>query len=83
MTPKEKAQELFDKFSNHVIVCKDYDGGYDLYEFHKNSQKCAWLAVDEIIKQWEYVNTYLADLDGELNPNLIFWYEVKKEIEAL
>lgn len=35
------------------------------------------ITVNEVIEQWEYIDTYLADLCGELNPNLKYWYEVK------
>lgn len=44
MTPKEKAQELFGKYSNVALL--------DNYE----SKKCAVIAVDEIIKCaiWKY-----------------------------
>lgn len=48
-----------------------------------NAKKCALIAVDEIIIQWEYIDTYLSDLGGELNPNLKYWYNVKQEIEKL
>ena len=73
MTPKEKAKELFNNFDRTTTYLL--------------SRKCikqfALIAVDEIIEQWERVNAYYSDFGGELNPNLIFWYEVKKEIEAL
>ena len=44
MTPKEKAQDLFDKFS--------------LSYYHApNAKQCALIAVDEIINIWEYSDT--------------------------
>lgn len=39
------------------------------------------IAVNEVIGQWEYVDTYLADLGGKLNPNLRYWYDVRTEIK--
>ncbi len=68
MTPQEKAKELLRKFySIGDIECK----------------QCALIAVDLVINQWEYIDTYLADANGELNPNLKYWYEVKQEIQKL
>jgi len=41
------------------------------------------LAVQEIILQWDYIDTYIADLKGALNPNLKYWLQVKTEIEKI
>jgi len=74
-TTKEKAKELVEKYAIwcwNETVCN--------YEVAK---QCALIAVDEIISQWEYIDTYLADGCGELNPNLKYWYEVKSEIQKL
>ena len=68
MTPKEKAQELFNKmFSppNCVISLHRQAGRTFL------AKQCALIAVDEIIKS-----------NAMLPPNLN-WLEVKKEIEAI
>ena len=74
MTPKEKAKELMQK-------------AYDLNQHNKTTQsRCkqiALLCVDEVISQWEYIDTYLSDLNGELNPNLKYWYDVKAEVSLL
>ena len=43
MTPKEKANELVDKFSNEVLI--------DNYE----AKRCALIAVDEIIQAMDNV----------------------------
>ena len=70
MTPKEKAKELIEKFifiNGNSFFAKD----------------CAIIAVDEIIDQWDYIDTYLANLGGEFNPNLRYWQEVKTELEKL
>ena len=86
MTPKEKADELIEKFLNQPIhfpyidtVDKQCIGsGYMTYY---SAVKCAIIAVDEIIYQWDYVDTYLANLGGEFNPNLRYWQEVKTELK--
>jgi hypothetical protein len=75
MTPKEKAGQLFFKYRN----LENKDSFINNY----NAKQCALIAVDEIIIQWEYIDTYLSDLNGELNPNLKYWYDVKQEIEKL
>jgi hypothetical protein len=71
MTPKEKANKLTDKYFDKIGVL-----------ITEEAIDCALIAVDEIIEQWEYIDTYLADGRGELNPNLKYWHEVKKWIEA-
>ena len=77
MNPKEKAIDLVYRFSN----AQSEDGFVNSNKYrHK---QCALIAVDEIISQWEYIDTYLSDFGGELNINLKYWYEVKQEIEKL
>jgi len=71
MEPQEKAKQILNKFWNK----------FDL--FNEEAKVCALVSVDEIIIQWEYIDTYLSDLGGELNPNLKYWYKVKKELESL
>jgi hypothetical protein len=72
MTPKHKAEELFDKMSTN-------NGD----EYHHCTKyvaiQCALIAVDEIIDsepQYEWSNDYWK------NPN-DFWQEVKREIANL
>lgn len=69
MTAKEKATYLVDKYYNSM-GCLAMD----------EAIICALIAVNEIIEQWEYVDIYIADLCGELNPNLKYWYEVKQSL---
>ena len=47
------------------------------------TRECAYIALNEIIDQWEYINIYLADGSGELNPDLKYWYEVKRELQKI
>jgi hypothetical protein len=77
MTPKEKAQELVDKFKEIIPAEYDHiDGGYDLLNLEFNARDCARITVDEIFK------TGL--LEGStLGINKKYWQEVKKEIEKL
>jgi hypothetical protein len=78
MTLKEKAQELVSKF--------EYQEGYGISEstgiyginFHQAKQ-CALIAVDEILP---IVNKWSA-LHMQKSSEVIFWEEVKQEIEKL
>jgi uncharacterized protein YhfF len=77
MTAKEKAKEFFDKY---YIVCQEYT---EEIQCSIQAKQCALIAVDEIIQQWEVIDTYIADLGGQLNQSLKYWQEVKQEIQAL
>ncbi len=84
MKPKEKAQELFDKFNNLDRTNYPY--------YSHNAQQCALIAVDEILNSYPHtfgINKEYTK-DGELvtsmvniRPNIGYWQEVKKEIESL
>ena len=74
MTPKEKAEELLNKFNNPDRTN---------YPYVHNAQQCALIAVDELVYQWILIDTYLGDGQGLLHPNLKYWQEVKQEIEKL
>ena len=75
MTPKEKAKELFDKFRKEFDwVERDYP--IDLY---RDTRQCALIAVDEILK---VVNIWSA-LNMQKSSQVIYWEEVKQEIEKL
>ena len=84
--PKEKASELVAKFLP-MMYCYLGSGmltnDYDEVVAKTNAIECAIITVDEAIEQWEYIDTYLADMGGELNPNLKYWYYVKHEILKL
>jgi hypothetical protein len=74
MTPKEKAQELVEKYSNYT---SDWD-------YLIKAQQCALIAVDEIINS----NPYKLSLEGKfltehITYDINFWKEVKKEIENI
>jgi len=69
MTPKEKAQELVDNFSNFTIQESWQSKNYFAIE-------CALIAVDEIIDSIIIKNYSDAD-------KYDYWNEVKQEIEKL
>ena len=75
MTPKEKADELFDKYSyelsNHI-----FNGTFDI------AKQCALIAVDEVLKTNTLENrncgfVTLCEKHKE------YWQEVKQEIEKI
>lgn len=70
MTPKEKAQELFDKYATYVVM---WTGGIEVE--NQNCKQCALIAVDEIIN-----NDGFTRHDDSLTE---YWQEVKQEIENL
>ena len=80
MTPKEKAEELFNKF---IIIDDLSDStGNSLY-FNAHAKQCALIAVDEIIEFME-VDDFDSDTCYWANHSKMkYWVEVKQEIENL
>jgi len=79
MTPKHKAEELFDKMSTNN------GDEYHHYTYYVAKQ-CALIAVDELIK---YHDDIMDVVRYELPSNIVavipykYWEDVKKEIELL
>jgi hypothetical protein len=79
MTPKEKAEELANKFVRKSVFDMN---NIDLKEERLQAKKSAFIAVDEIIRVLaedlgdyrSYYNYHTADE---------YWQEVKQEIEKL
>ena len=71
MTPKEKAEELFDKFR---VKVHDRDGTSAMNGFE--AKQCALIAVDEILE-------IVKSDDSALIVELPYWQDVKQEIEKL
>ena len=72
MDVKQKAKELVDKFISHT------NSDWDLCDIIQ-SQQCALIAVDEIIK----VLVELSEGKFTFIHNVEYWQEVKQEIEKL
>ena len=78
MSPKEKADELFDEYSyelsNHI-----FNGTFDI------AKQCALIAVGEILKEvpTEILDTYKQEVYFIDNDSYYYWQEVKKEIEKI
>jgi hypothetical protein len=78
MTPKEKAKELVKKFMSIDSDSEKFDG-FKMGFFY--AQRCALIAVDEIINGYEFDILYIEH--KRIMDNINFWDEVKKEIEKL
>ena len=84
MIPKQKAEELVEKFKPHSHFWvhdfgrkKDYD-----IEQLENAVECALIAVDEIINSLETYGKESDELQNMEN-DFRYWQEVKQEIEKL
>ena len=77
MTPKEKAKELVDKFSNHSFYDQSKNNQCQFIETKESAKQCALIAVDEIINSGD------KNIWGVPAPSLTFWQQVRKEIENL
>jgi hypothetical protein len=73
MTPKEKAEELFNKYATYVVMWAG-----DINTTHQNCKQCALIAVDEIINGYEFDILYIEH--KRIMDNINFWDEVKQEI---
>jgi hypothetical protein len=82
MTPKEKAEELVNKYLRTYPI---YDNPTVVISYTNNEAKqCALIAVDEIIENnLEYLRDAGLHNDVALNIDLSFWKKVKQEIELL
>jgi hypothetical protein len=81
MTPKEKAKNLVDKFSEYAHTDFVYiRGGYQAESQLQNAKQCALISVYEIIDSYiqEKNNGYI--VSEKIIP---YWQEVKQEIENL
>ena len=74
MTPKEKAQQLVEKYNE---LGKDFTRGVSMKEF---SKQCALIAIDWVIENIPWGG----DIDDEIEDGSKEYYiKVKQEIEKL
>jgi hypothetical protein len=71
MTPKEKAEELFNKFTLYLGTDAE---GIEYYVNDLEAKQCALIAVDELIK--------FGNEQGIREP-MMYWHKVKEELEKL
>jgi len=78
MTPKQKAEELFNRYWLKVYNEKGFPA------MGKNAAKdCALIAVDEILKEYAQAENHIEDIMGRISLYIKYWQEVKQEIERL
>lgn len=80
MTPKEKAENLIDKFCEYSHT--DFNltkGGYQFKSQIANAKQCALIAVNEIINS---IPTQPSNLKMERLDAITFWMLVKEEIKT-
>jgi len=80
MTPKEKAEELYNNFFEQI----DH---FDVYwDIEQRAKQCALICVDEITKNGAYYpmpNGYLELPTDRIEMVKDYWQQVKTEIEKL
>ena len=69
MAPKDKAMQLFNSFEADLMEA-------DVYYLDYAKKRCALIAVDELIKLYEYENPHRGF-------KISYWDDVKEEIEKL
>jgi hypothetical protein len=79
MTPKEKAQELVNKFREFADGTDSETDRYSPGVEKEKAKQCALIAVDEIINGYEFDILYIEH--KRIMDNINFWDEVKQEIE--
>ena len=77
MSPKEKANEIFDKMYEADFVNDDYPMCFE------TARQCSIIAVDEIIKSEPTFYSSIFQGSFLISDNTEYWEEVKQEIEKL
>ena len=80
MTPKEKAQEIVEQMSDFIPRCDHNEKNLNIETIIRCAKQCALIAVDEILK---YQDSLVGMLDTNDGRDIMFWEEIKKEINNL
>ncbi|CAB4148912.1 hypothetical protein UFOVP533_33 [uncultured Caudovirales phage] len=83
MTPKEKAEELVDKYKPFVYpyVGSSFLTGDEYPEQILNyAKQCALIAVDEILNDYSYMQNVRNANSNQIHSRRVYWQEVKQEI---
>jgi hypothetical protein len=91
MTPKEKAEELFQKYLRGVYIIKCPNDIKETLNKIYERPEITFLEMDDysntkpIAKFYATltVNEIINLLNSDINPLVNYWYEVKQEIEKL
>lgn len=77
MTPKEKAEELVNKFTPHTKVFHEHLGWVNYLD---STKQCALIAVNEMLEELDHLA--FDDFDYGTS-KMMYWIEVKNEINNL
>ena len=77
MTPKEKVQDLVDRFREFADGTDIKTDRYSPNIEKQKAKQCALIAVDEILFALKY------DMNEPTSGSIRYWQEVKQEIEKL
>jgi len=87
MTPKEKAEELFNKYFSELRMPSDCEGCMQCVDRCGNmvaiAKKYALIAVDEIFEFMKMDDEYTETASNANSKWVQYWMEVKQEIEKL
>jgi len=75
MTPKEKAEELYDKFLRYVPAEEEFE--------HEYAKQCALVAVDEIMSFMKNDDEESDTCYWANHPTLTYWQNVKQELDKM
>ena len=78
LLPKQKAEELVNKYIPHIAGADRYNSTLGLYD-KEISKQCALIAVDEIINSLENYGKESDELQNMEN-DFRYWQEVKQEL---
>lgn len=77
MTPKEKAEELFDKYATYVVMLSK---GIEVEK--QNCKQCAFITFEQIVDEILEA-LYSLPLGNAINDEIEYYEQVKEEIEKL
>ena len=78
ISPQEKAKYLVDKFYDVDVISADMMSSCSI-----DAKQCALIAVDEILKDYSYMQNVRNYNSNTIHSQRVYWQEVKQEIEKL
>lgn len=87
MTPKEKAEELVERFKKEKVTVFFTENSIPSLlhapMINKSAKQCALICVDEVLQSNPIIKGTSDDLITMIVQTKAYWYEVKQEIEKL
>ena len=83
LTPKQKAEELVNKYIPHIAGADRYNSTLGIYD-KKISKQCALIAIDEIMDVCPYIDEKIRENEDQLLAFsfqfVSYWQGVKEEL---